>query len=144
MLAAPAAEGADQVLFVCQRGNVKSVMAAAYFNELAAKRNLPLRAESRGVAPDSQAVPPSIAARLRAEGIEVSDSRALALTAEDVRAADHVVVIGAALPPAMESRRTTVEEWSDVPAAGADYAATRDSLREHVKQLLERLSRASK
>lgn len=48
------AQSAPQtVLFVCEHGAVKSVVAAAHFNRLAAERAFPFRAVSRGTAPDS-------------------------------------------------------------------------------------------
>jgi len=31
----------SQVLFVCEHGNVKSLMASSYFNQLARERHLP-------------------------------------------------------------------------------------------------------
>jgi arsenate reductase (thioredoxin) len=41
----------SQVLFVCEHGNVKSLMAASYFNQLARERRLPFQAVSRGSPP---------------------------------------------------------------------------------------------
>ena len=67
-------EPTPQVLFVCEHGNVKSLMAASYFNQLAAKRGLRLRAISRGSAPDSTTVPPPIIAGLRTDGVDVGGS----------------------------------------------------------------------
>jgi hypothetical protein len=48
---------AAQVLFVCEHGNVKSLMATSYFNQMAQERGLAFRAVSRGSAPDSTTVP---------------------------------------------------------------------------------------
>jgi protein-tyrosine-phosphatase len=130
------------VLFVCENGNVKSVMAAAYFNELAAERKIPLRAIARGVASRPGSVPPAIIDGLRVEGLDVSDLRTRTVTPRDVSDAGHVVVIGdAELPQDAQSPATTIERWSDVPSATSNYDAARDSLREHVKELVERLSR---
>ena len=66
---------AGQVVFVCEHGNVKSLMAASYFNQLAASRGLRLRAISRGSAPDSNSVPAPIVAGLHTDGVDVSDFR---------------------------------------------------------------------
>jgi protein-tyrosine-phosphatase len=130
------------VLFVCENGNVKSVMAAAYFNELAAERKLPLRAVPRGVASSPGSVPPAIVDGLRGEELDVGDFRPRTVAPRDVSDADRVVVIGdAELPQAARPLATTVERWSDVPSATANYDAARDSLRDHVKDLVERLSR---
>ena len=61
-----------QVLFVCEHGNVKSLMAMSYFNRLAEERGLPYRAVSRGTAPDSTTVPPKIVEGLKKDGFDVS------------------------------------------------------------------------
>ena len=136
--AADAFDSKAQVLFVCQHGNVKSVMAAAYFNELAMARGLPLRAASRGVAPDSASVPPSIVAELRTEGIDVSGVRPLALRSRDASESLRVVAIGVELPQAKPG--VAIERWDDVPPASTNYVGARDSLRAHVRDLLARLS----
>lgn len=137
---ASAAEPLEQVLFVCERGNVKSLMAASYFNQLAAERKLPLRAISRGVSPNATSVPPAIVAGLHAEGIEVSAYRPVALSPNDTSQSRHVVAIGTDLPASAHSAVTTRERWDDVPAASTNYAAARDSLRAHVRDLIQRLS----
>lgn len=137
---ATAAESVEQVLFVCEHGNVKSLMAASYFNQLAAERNLSLRAASRGVAPNSTSVPPAIVAGLKAEGIEVNGYRPQAVHLDDAAQSRHVVTIGTELPHATLPAGATVEQWNDVPAASTNYDAARDSLRAHVKDLVERLS----
>jgi arsenate reductase len=140
VLPAAAAETVEQVLFICERGNVKSLMAASYFNQLAAERKLPLRAVSRGVSPNSTSVPAAIVAGLHAEGIEVGDYRPIALGSSDASRSHHVVTIGTDLPHSTQPAQATVERWNDVPAASTNYAAARDSLRARVKDLIERLS----
>jgi arsenate reductase (thioredoxin) len=137
---ASGAESVEQVLFVCEHGNVKSLMAASYFNQLAAERKLPLRAISRGVSLNSKSVPPAIVAELHSEGIEVSGYRPVAFSANDASQSRHVVTIGTDLPASAHSAATTRERWDDVPAASKNYAAARDSLRAHVRDLIQRLS----
>ena len=46
-----AASDSQTVVFVCEHGTVKSVVALAYFRLLARERHLPIRAISRGTAP---------------------------------------------------------------------------------------------
>ena len=41
----------ETVVFVCEHGSAKSVIAAAHFNHLAAEKGLPYRAIARGCAP---------------------------------------------------------------------------------------------
>ncbi|MGH8236181.1 MAG: low molecular weight phosphatase family protein [Steroidobacteraceae bacterium] len=130
-----------QVLFVCEHGNVKSLMAATYFNELAEARGLPFRAVSRGLAPDSDTAPDFVKTPLTAEGFDVSGFRPQRVTDADIVASDHVVSISTALPAGANSVAAKAEQWSDVPAASTDYARARDSIRTHVADLLERLAR---
>jgi protein-tyrosine-phosphatase len=131
-----------QVLFVCEHGNVKSLMAASYFNQLSAARGLRLRAISRGSAPDSTTVPAPIVSGLRSDRVDVRDFRPAAVSAADVVASEQVVLIGAALPKGIDTPAAKVERWDDVPAASVSYSAARDSLRAHVEQLLKRMSRS--
>ena len=50
--AGPAA--APRVIFVCEHGAAKSVIATAYFNKMAAERGLPDRATYRGANPQAE------------------------------------------------------------------------------------------
>src|SRR4051812_13833324 len=43
-----------KIVFVCEHGSAKSVIAAAYFNKMAKERKLPLEAVARGVNPDKE------------------------------------------------------------------------------------------
>jgi arsenate reductase (thioredoxin) len=132
-----------QVLFICEHGNVKSLMAASYFNQLAAKRGLRLRAISRGSAPDSTIVPAPIVASLRTDGVDVHSFKPAAVSAADVAGSERVVAISTALPSGIDAPAAKMEHWDDVPAASVNYAAARDSLRAHIERLLERMSRDS-
>ena len=132
------APAVSQILFVCEHGNVKSLMAASYFNQLAQARGLPWRGISRASAPDSTAVPPRIVAGLSADGFDVRTFRPVALSAADVSASRVVVTIGTPLPGEL-ARGAIVEQWNDVPAASIDYAAARSSLKKHVQVLLDQL-----
>ena len=140
--AAAAAEdtAAKQVVFVCEHGNVKSLMAASYFNQLAAQRGLPFRAVSRGAAPDSTTVPQPIVAGLRADGVDVTDFHPEKIATADVDDAVRIVAISTDLPPGVQVDARRVERWSDVPAASLNYGAARRSLKAHVAALLERLA----
>ncbi len=69
---APAAGDAPraQVVFVCEHGSVKSLIAASYFNQRAKAKDSSVRAMARGVAPEP-AVPLVILDGLRAAGFNV-------------------------------------------------------------------------
>jgi arsenate reductase (thioredoxin) len=128
-----------QVLFVCEHGNVKSLMAASYFSRLAEARGLALRGVSRGSAPDSTTVPPKIIQKLGEDGFDVREFHPVAVSVADVSASERVVTIGVALPDEM-TRGATVEPWNDIPPASADYAAARAALENHVKALLDEIA----
>jgi len=131
----------QQVLFVCEHGNVKSLMAATYFNALAQSRRLPYRAVSRGVAPDSDSVPEFVLTPLKSEGFDVADFHPQRITRDDVAASSRVVVISTAVPADASDAGTKVEQWNDVPPASKDYAKSWDSIKAHVADLLDRLER---
>ena len=54
------------VVFVCEHGAAKSVIATAYFNKIAAERGLPYRAQFRGTDPQA-ALSVKVVEGLRAE-----------------------------------------------------------------------------
>jgi protein-tyrosine-phosphatase len=129
-----------QILMVCEHGNVKSLMAANYFNELAKARHLRFHAIARGTAPDSTTVPAAIVEGLHMDGFDVSDFHPAAITAADVAAADQIVLINTELASAIAKPSKPIEKWTDVPPASIDYGAAREALKTHVRALLDRLS----
>lgn len=141
MPSAQAEPPARQVLFVCEHGNVKSLMAATYFNDLARARSLPFKAVSRGSAPDSDTVPDFVKKQLSAEGFDVSQFRPAAASRADAASSDVVVTIGTQLPADATIATVKVEQWNDIPPASSDYAKSSAALKAHVSQLLERLER---
>ena len=72
-----------QVVFVCEHGAAKSLVATAYFNKLAAERGLKARATFRGVAPQD-ALSVSAVAGLKADGLTIPDGRPTAVADSDV------------------------------------------------------------
>jgi protein-tyrosine-phosphatase len=137
---AAADDAATKVVFVCEHGNVKSLMAASYFNQLAAQRGLPFHAVSRGVVPDSTTVPTPIAAGLHEDGVDVRDFHPSRIAAADIDEAVRVIAISTELPPGVRVDEQRVERWSDVPAASVNYDAARTALKAHVAALLDRLA----
>ena len=126
-----------RVLFVCEHGSVKSLIAQEWFNRRAKERGLAVRAVSRGLEPDS-AVPARIAGELRKDGFHVRRFVPRPATAAELGRAVRVIAIGldeGALGPGV-----AVEAWDGIPAASEDYAASRDALRARIEVLLSRLA----
>lgn len=130
---------APHVVFVCEHGAGKSLIATAYFNKLASERGLPFRAAFRGTSPSDELSQKALEG-LRADGVPVPDGRPTALNDRDITSATHIFAIGCTLPDRARASKKA-EDWSDVPELGEGYAATRDAIRRHIEQLLNDLQR---
>jgi len=125
------------VVFVCEHGAAKSVVATAYFNKLAAERGLPFRATFRGTSPQDNLSVRAVEG-LKADGLAVPSGQPAAISDQDVAGATHIFAIGCTLPD--NARRSgKASDWSDVPD-DQGYAPMRDAIVRHVKQLLDELA----
>jgi len=123
------------VLFVCLHGSAKSLIAAEYFNRLAAERGLPARAASAGTEPDDE-IPPRVAQGLGADGIDVAGRRPRRPTPADVDGSAIVVTFACDLGD-LAARAPRVEHWDNVPAVSEDFKRARDVIVARVSALLE-------
>lgn len=121
------------IVFVCEHGSAKSVVAAAHFNKLASERNLNVRAISRGTDPDKE-IPSKIAQELQAEDLVAGEPKPKKLSRDDVAGALRVVTFCDL--PEDYNRLATVERWSDVPPISENYNKSRDAMLAHINQLL--------
>lgn len=140
MSAAALVGGVVTVVFVCQHGNVKSLVAREWFNRMAAEQGVAARAVSRGVTPETP-VPPAIALRLSRDGFDVAGFAPRALAPADASGAARVVFIGVEPPAWMGPAPKNVESWEGIPPATERYEASRDALRERIGALLRGLAR---
>jgi len=137
------------IVFVCRYGSAKSVIAARFFNRIAAEEGLPLRAVARGIEPEA-VIPPYVREPIRADRFEIGpDEKPVQLDAAETHTAVAVVCIGnstikCALPPGQLTEAQQLFEWSDVPDVSAGYAASRDKILAHMKELLVQLSPKAK
>lgn len=123
------------VLFVCQGGTVKSPIAREHMRRLAAARGIAVDAQSRGITPEDH-MTPTLAAALKADGIDIGREPVLALTEADLKAADVIVVFNP-LPAALG--RWSVRDWSDMPSMNENYAAARAALLPRLEALLSEI-----
>jgi arsenate reductase (thioredoxin) len=126
-----------EVVFVCEHGAAKSVVAAAYFNKLAVERGLAARATARGADPQAD-LSVSAVKGLKEDGIEPSLAAPRPLTASDLRGSARVVAFDCK-QPAMTALRGMDACWDDVPATANGYAQARDRIRSHVEQMVEQM-----
>lgn len=128
------------IVFVCEHGAAKSVIATAYFNKLAADRGLPFRATFRGTSPQDNLSVRAVEG-LKADGLVVPAGKPTSIGDADIVAATHIFAIGCTLPDAAR-RSGKAADWSDVPD-DQGYAPMRDAIVRHVERLLADLSGAS-
>lgn len=136
LLAAPEPKPAGTILFVCEHGSAKSVVAAAHFNRIAAARGLPFRAISRGTEPDAEMAPPAIEG-LSGDGLKPDDPAPSKLGQQDLDAAVRVVTF-CALPSDLQAR-SPIEQW-EVPPVSTEYAASREAMLLRIERLLLELT----
>lgn len=136
--AAKPTAGTPAVVFVCEHGAAKSVIATAYFNKLAAERGLPYRATFRGTTPQ-EALSVRAIAGLKADGVAIPAGAPAAIESADIEKATHIFAIGCTLPAAAVSSGKS-KDWSDVPD-DKGYEGQRDAIVRHVKELLDDLRR---
>ena len=134
----PTQTNGPAVVFVCQHGAAKSLIATAYFNKLAAERGLPYRATFRGATPQDDLSVQAVAG-LRADGLPIPAGKPSAITDSDVAAATHIFAIGCPLPEKVRASGKTAD-WSDVPD-DRGYAPMRDAILRHVTALLDDLQK---
>ena len=125
-----------RVVFVCEHGAAKSLIATAYFNKLAAERGLPDRATFRGVAPQENLSVGAVAG-LRTDGLAIPDGKPTAIGANDVKGATQIFAIGCTLPAAAAASGKG-RDWSDVPD-DKGYGPMRDAIVAHVRALLDEI-----
>jgi chromate transporter len=133
--APPASQDRETVLFVCEHGAAKSVIAATYFNQLAEERGLSARATARGADPQDQPSTATVAG-LKADGLVPVVERPLPLKADDVRGASRIVAFDCEVAT-MRGLKSLDTCWDDVPTVSEDYTKAREAIRAHVTALVD-------
>jgi arsenate reductase (thioredoxin) len=130
------------VLFLCPHGAAKSVLASAYFQQLAKERGLTVRVESAGTEPDA-VVAPRVAEHLINNGYTVPVSTPRKVTSTDLAAADMVISLGCDVT-ALPQHSGELRRWDDVPALSEDFQRADEAVRQRVIELVEELVRRGK
>src|SRR5690349_21513520 len=121
-----AASTSPKVVFVCEHGAAKSVIAAAHFNHIAQQRGLKIRAVARGTNPDPE-VAAKVIVGLKAEGLKEVPTKPQLVSERDTADAKRVVALGCKLP-----HKARVTDWNDIPSPSADYTAASSAIRSRV------------
>jgi protein-tyrosine-phosphatase len=125
------------VIFICEHGAAKSVIAREYFNKLAAERGLAMRAIARGADPQAD-LSVSTARGLQADGLSPGLAAPRPLTASELRSSARIVAFDCE-QPTMKPLKAMDACWDDVPIVSDDYARARDAIRAHVAAMIEQM-----
>ncbi|MGC4054214.1 MAG: DUF1259 domain-containing protein [Paludibaculum sp.] len=128
-----------EIVFVCEHGAAKSVIAAAELNRIARLKGLALHAVYRATSP-SETIAPAVSRILARDGINMHD-RPSVVTGLDVERASTVVTMGASLPPGVKP--ADLREWNDVPSVSDNLEAAWADIRRRVEGLVEDIGKSS-
>ena len=130
--------GSQTVVFVCEHGSAKSVIAAAYFNRLATQKGIPYRAVSRGTNPDDR-IDPNVGKKLSADGLDVSTWKPVKINQQDVKGAGQVITLAPDLKVPGSAPAGRLSNWNNIPSVSQDYDAARDDIVGRVNRLIQDL-----
>ena len=126
-----------KVVFVCEHGAAKSVLAAAEFERMAKERGLNVSIFARGtdIEPELSA---SVVNGLRADGLKPGLAKPLKVNAKDLADAAKVVTFGPDLSSLLPKGARALD-WSATPSTGQNYTDARDYIRKELETLISQL-----
>jgi protein-tyrosine-phosphatase len=124
------------ILFLCPHSAAKSVLAAAYCQQVAKERGLNLKVDFAGTHPDEM-IAPAVTEFLESQGVEVPHLPRR-VTRDDITNASNIVSLGCELAD-LPLPGETVERWDDVPPVSQGLQTSWQHIREKVDGLLGRL-----
>jgi protein-tyrosine-phosphatase len=124
------------IIFVCEHGAAKSIIAAAYFKRLAQERDLEFFALARGTNPDPELSPKTVLG-LQQDGLASTETTPQLLSLQEVVSAQRVISFCDL--PVEHQQKTIVEQWEDVPPVSEDYEKARDAILAHLNFLMTNL-----
>jgi protein-tyrosine-phosphatase len=128
------------IVFVCEHGAAKSILAAAYFNHFAKQSGLEFEAIARGTNPDPEISQQTVAG-LSMDGLKPSESVPQKLSTDDIQSAERI--IGFCDLPSEVREPFIVEQWEGIPAVSEDYDKARDAILERINYLIHNLRSSS-
>jgi len=122
------------IIFVCEHGAAKSIIAATYFNKLASARNLDIRAIARGTNPDSELSSITIEG-LQQDGLSPTESAPQKLTLAEVESAQQIISF-CELPEEYQNK-TPIERWNDILPVSENYEKARNTIVVKLKAMMK-------
>jgi protein-tyrosine-phosphatase len=123
------------IIFVCEHGAAKSIVAAAYFNQFIQETGLNLQAIARGTNPDTTLLPEAIQG-LAKDGLTPGEATPQKLTPADIQSAQRMIAF-CELPVEYQGQ-VIVERW-DVPPVSENYEVARDAIIQHIRYFVSQI-----
>jgi arsenate reductase (thioredoxin) len=127
------------VVFVCEHGSAKSVIAAAELASIAKEKGLDLNILARGTNPDAE-IPKLVRDGLKADGHDIGSLKPAKVSEKDLKDATKIVSFGPDLTPWLTGG-ATVTDWSATPSVSENYQAARDYIRKQLEILVQDLKK---
>jgi len=128
------------VLFVCEHGTVRSLLAKILFEQYAKEVGLNMLAVSRGTSADT-VIPAFMLLGLKADHVALGSWRPQMLGPSDLQSASYVVSFDVPLA-ATATANAPRAQWDALPPVSQNYAVGRDAIKLRVHQLVDSLKRA--
>jgi protein-tyrosine-phosphatase len=123
------------IVFVCEHGSAKSVIAAAELERMAKEKGLDLNILARGVNPDAE-IPKLVRDGLKTNGLDAGSLKPRKVSEQDLKGAARIVSFGPDLTPWLADG-AKVSDWSATPSVSEDYGKAREYIRRQLEMLLK-------
>jgi arsenate reductase len=123
------------VVFVCEHGSAKSIIAAVEFERMSRENGLDLNILARGTNPDAE-IPKLVRDGLTADGYDARTLKPTKVSKKELNGAAKIVSFGPDLKPWLADG-AKVLEWSAAPSVSEDYRAARNYIRQQLEILLK-------
>ena len=127
----------NKVIFVCEHGAAKSVIAAAYFNKIAKEKNLDWEAVSRGTSPDAT-IGQSTKEGLAADHLYDPTFAPTKLSLKDTSNAKAIIRF-TTIPGDFNKSNIKTEDWSNLRDVDSAYPLRRDAIVDQINKFLDSL-----
>ena len=121
------------IVFVCEHGAAKSILAAVHFNRLAGEMEWDLHAVARGANPDPELSPQTVKG-LFEDGLIPTEVSPQKINVADVQSAERVIAFCEL--PVEYHQQGMIERWDDVPPVSENYEKARDEILKRIRQML--------
>ena len=123
------------IVFVCEHGSAKSIIAAVEFERMAKEKGLDLNIIARGTNPDAE-IPKVVRDGLKSDGYDPGSLKPTKVSEKDLKGAARIVSFGPDLKPWLADG-AAVLDWSATPSVSEDYRTAREYIRRQLEMLLK-------